>query len=103
MNFSMDEAGLASALFEMGDNEPRIYKIFVRLHSAHQSDVDDVALEYVKRLQQEPGRVTIGRLRRSERLMSLLIKALDRGITTSEEKKAIDFLREGDDSKSSIR
>jgi hypothetical protein len=93
MTFVMDEAGLAAAIFDMGDNEPRIYRIFERLRDAHQSDFDDVALEYVKRLQNEPGQKTITSLRRSKRLIDLLIEGLDLGFTPADEQSAIRFLR----------
>lgn len=47
MTFNMDEEGLAKDLIKMGQNEPRVTKIFKRLDNKHNSDSDDVARIYI--------------------------------------------------------
>ena len=54
MTFNMDEDGLAEALIAMSGNTRRIAAIFARLDKKHNSDADDVAGLYVKRLRKSP-------------------------------------------------
>ncbi len=91
MTFNMDEDGLANCLFAMGTNMPRVGKIFKHLDDHHRSDADDVAVRYVARVKGSPG---LGAALRADRsLVQLLIKVMDEGWTSSEEKAAIAWLR----------
>ncbi len=91
---SMDEEGLARCLFEMGQNFERVRKIFDHLNRHHNSDADDVALEYVRliRAAGDAGPLATA-VRRDPPLRDLLIKVMDEGWTSDDEKKAIAFLR----------
>jgi hypothetical protein len=94
VTFNMDEDGLAEALVNMRANMQRIYPIFQRLDQHHNSDADDVALLYVQKLQKSPNKsVIVAALKQHEPLRKLLIKVMDEGWTTSEEKAAISFLQ----------
>lgn len=93
MTVSMDEQGLADALFAMGTNMQRVYPIFRRLESAHPSDVDDVAVKYVQKLRASPTATPIrGALKSHAQLRTLLVRAMKGGWTSAEEKSAIGFL-----------
>ena len=86
----MDEEGLAQCLVEMGNNEPRILKIFERLDQKHNSDVDDVALLYVQKMN-TPANTPL--LKSMRRLIPLLVRVMEEGWTTAKEKAAIEFLK----------
>lgn len=96
MTFSMDEEGLAQALVDMRRNVPRVIGVFERLHSAHESDVDDVAVEYVRRLRDDKDPTLAGSVLASDPLRKLLIKALDEGFTGPAERVQLEYLREFD-------
>lgn len=93
VTFSMDEAGLARALVNMGHNMPRVLGVFEHLAAYHSSDVDDVALLYVEELQhvsQGPG--ILNAIRGEDRLRRLLVRSMEEGWTSGRERNAIDFL-----------
>ena len=91
MTFNMDEDGLADALAAMGGNTPRVRKIFDHLDANHNSDADDVAVRYVNRVRH---RADVAQaIRRDQPLRDRLIKVLDEGWTSAEEKRAIEWLR----------
>jgi hypothetical protein len=91
MTASMDEAGLAEALANMGTNIPRITAISERLYKAHNSDVDDVAVLHVQKIKNN--RAILNLIRRDNKLKNLLIKSLDEGWTSGSEHKAIALLK----------
>ncbi|MEZ6134538.1 MAG: hypothetical protein R3C53_06485 [Pirellulaceae bacterium] len=91
---SMDEDGLAEALVGMRGNLQRVYPIFQRLESKHNSDSDDVAVLYVEKLQSSPhNQVIVNALKQHKDLKTLLIRVMEKGWTGSDERKAIDFLK----------
>lgn len=94
MTFNMDEKGLAKALADMGPNADRLLPIFERLDSAHKGDSDDVVMHYLQRLR-ATGRESVLRTMAKVKpeLIRVLIKILDDGWTTAEEKAAIEGLR----------
>jgi hypothetical protein len=89
--FNMDEAGLAKALAAMGTNTRRVAAIFEHLNKNHNSDADDVAVLYVADVRKVPSIVTA--LKADKPLVALLIRIMDEGWTSKEEKEAIEFLR----------
>ncbi len=93
MTFSMDEDGLASALVQMGNNEPRVRKIFERLNLKHNSDADDVACAYVQKMRGQPGNAALLKTMKGTPLVPLLIRIMDEGWTSAEEKACIDYLK----------
>lgn len=87
---SMDEEGLAQYLIRMGNNPPRLKRIFERLRDAHWSDSDDVAYEYVRRAPDS----LLRSLKGSDRtLIDLLIQLLESGWTSGSEREQINRLR----------
>ncbi len=94
MTVSMDEAGLARALVEMGRNMVRVRLVFERLERKHPTDVDDVALEYVNQVRGRSDAASIGQAIKAEAsLFSLLKRVMDAGWTSSGEKEAIAYLK----------
>ena len=91
VTFNMDEEGLAKALAAMGTNTRRVLKIFEHLNKNHNSDADDVAVLYVDQVSRSPA--TKAALKAERSLVDLLIRMMDEGWTSAEEKKAIAFLR----------
>ncbi len=91
MTFNMDEDGLADALAAMGPNTPRLLKIFEHLDANHNSDADDVAVRYVARIRNRPD--VAQAIGRNRPLRDRLIKVMDEGYTSPEERRAIDWLR----------
>ncbi len=91
---SLDEDGLAETLVGMGTNLPRVQAVFEKLGQSHNSDADDVAVLYVQKLQVSPQRNTIvGAFKQRPTLRNLLIRIMDEGWTSAEEKAAIAFLK----------
>lgn len=88
----MDENGLTNALIKMGNNPDRLYKIFLRILSAHYSDSDDVANLYVRKMLAKSPNTLSQMAKNSPKLINLLIKCLG-GWKTSEEKKHIKLLK----------
>ncbi len=91
VTLNMDEDGLAKAIAAMGTNTKRIKNIFEHLNKNHNSDADDVAVRYIGHIKQAPA--TQSALKADKPLVSLLIKILDEGWTSSGEKKAMAFLQ----------
>jgi len=92
VTFNMDEHGLAEALAAMGVNTRRVLSIFEHLNNKFEnSDADDVAVRYVDQVRGSPA--TTAAVKKDKVLVALLIRILDEGWTTDEEKKAIAFLR----------
>jgi len=91
MTFNMDEAGLAKCLAAMETNLPRVTKVIEHLDTYHNSDADDVAVLYVQEVKKKPNMRTA--LKSNPTLIKLLIKTLDEGWTSAEEKNAIDWLK----------
>lgn len=91
VTFNMDEAGLAKALAAMGTNARRVSAIFEHLNKNHNSDADDVAVIYVAEVRKSPA--IVAALKADKPLVALLIRVMDEGWTSKEEKEAIEFLR----------
>ena len=91
MTFNMDEAGLAKCLAKMESNLPRVTKVMDHLDKHHNSDADDVAVLYVEEIKKN--QQMRSNLKTNPTLVNLLIKVLDEGWTSSEEKEAINWLR----------
>ena len=88
----MDEKGLAKFCVSIGNNPARLKKIFQRLKSAHWSDSDDVAFEYVKLMRTGHDRTMRDIARCDRGLIRLLVGLLDAGYTSSGEKAEIRYL-----------
>jgi len=95
ITFSMDEEGLADDLISFGNNHPRIQAIFEYLDAHHNSDADDVAFQYVKRMRMQLGEGGAKNMLTSMKsnLVPLLVKLMEEGITTDDEKKCIAYLK----------
>jgi hypothetical protein len=94
MTLSLDEEGLAQCLADMGVNMKRVRPIFEHLEKRHNSDIDDVAVLYVNKVRTAANsNAVIAALKSDRTLVQLLIRAMDEGWTTGDEKKAIDFLK----------
>jgi hypothetical protein len=91
VTFAMDEDGLAKALAAMGTNTRRVLAIFEHLNMKHSSDADDVAVRYVDQVRRSP--TTIAALAVDRSLVTLLVRILEHGWTSAEEKNAIAFLQ----------
>jgi len=91
MTFNMDEDGLAKEIAMMGTNMERVRPIFAHLDEHHPSDADDVAVRYVKLIRHAPA--TGLALKADRPLVKMLIRILDEGWTSAEEKEAIAFLQ----------
>jgi hypothetical protein len=90
VTFSMDEDGLAKCLAAMGTNFTRVRNVFEYLDANHNSDADDVAVKYIALAKKSP---SLGKALSNETdLKQLLVKILDEGWTTPDEKNAIDWL-----------
>jgi hypothetical protein len=94
MTFRMDEKGLAECLLAMGTNMVRVRGVFEHLNKRHNSDADDVAVLYVQKMWAAPNTAMLKATLRSDRkLVDLLIRILEEGWTSEEEKKAIATLK----------
>ncbi|MEQ1827166.1 MAG: hypothetical protein ABL921_14520 [Pirellula sp.] len=91
VTFNMDESGLAKCLASMESNLPRVAKVVEHLDKHHNSDADDVSLLYVQEVKKSPRMRSI--LKSNSTLVKLLIKTMDEGYTSSEEKEAIQWLK----------
>ena len=90
MTFNMDEQGLANSLAAMGANMPRVRGVFEHLARNHKSDVDDVAVLYVKAIRGKPAAQALAADRT---LVKLLIRSMDEGWTSGTEQAAINWLK----------
>lgn len=89
VTISMDEAGLAKALVKLDRNLVRVYSIFDHLRRNHNSDSDDVAVEYIRQIKS----TALGaQVQRDPRLKTLLKEILSTGIVTSSDREALKFL-----------
>ena len=93
MTASMDEAGLANYLVKLGNQPTRLRKIFERLHLRHNSDVDDVAEIYCRKMRTSFSTVLESIARADKEVIRLLIKALEEGVTFSGERTEINHLK----------
>ena len=91
VTFNMDEDGLALALAEMGTNTRRVLGIFEHLDKKHNSDADDVAVRYVANVRNVPS--TVAALKGDKALVARLVKVMNEGWTSADEKTAIAFLK----------
>lgn len=90
ITMNIDERALATELATFGHNEPRLLRVFHRLDSMHNSDVDDVANFYIDAMRKAKRDET---LRLMPTLVRDLIRYLDEGWTTSGEKDRIAYLK----------
>lgn len=87
---NMDERGLARYLIRIGNNPPRLRRIFERLRDAHWSDSDDVAYEYC-RLASD---TLLQQIKAGDAgLIALLISLLESGWTAGSERAQITRLQ----------
>jgi len=87
-----DERGIAQALArEHSSNGAFTQRVFQSINDDYSTDADDVALEYVNIARNNPSVLQL--LVANSSLRELLIRLLDEGWTTSEEQRAMDFLR----------
>ena len=91
VTFDMDEDSLANAIAAMGTNTRRVLSIFQHLNDKHNSDADDVAVRYVDKIKHSAATLTA--LKADRPLVALLVRILEEGWTSAEEKKAIAFLQ----------
>lgn len=90
---SMDEEGLADYLVKMGNNPDRLTKIFERLHKRHNSDVDDIAEIYTRKMRTRHPNVLTAIARTSKEPIKLMIKAMEEGVTFPGERREISYLK----------
>lgn len=90
---SMDELGLANYLVKIGYQPTRLWKIFKRLYDSHNSDVDDVAEIYCRKMREHHPSVLQSIAKAHEQLILLLIKSMEEGWTASGERKEINHLK----------
>jgi hypothetical protein len=87
MTFSMDEAGLAKALADVGTNFQRVKIIFDYLDRKHNNDSDDVARDYITYIKTNG---VLARLKASnDPLKDTLRNILGTGLVTSSDKEAM--------------
>jgi hypothetical protein len=93
LTWSMDESGLARALFnEYGSDAARVEEVFRELDEHRNYESDAVAEAYVNLLMQRGGS-PLEAVRRSQSLKERLLKVLREGWTTAGEQQCIDFLK----------
>ncbi|MEZ4648067.1 MAG: hypothetical protein R3E97_04630 [Candidatus Eisenbacteria bacterium] len=90
--FNMDEEAIAATLFRHATDTERVRKVFERLDDKYNSDADDVAELFVRKVQRAGG-APLAALKRAPLLIDLLIRVMDEGWTTSGEEECIEFLR----------
>ncbi|MFO0907102.1 MAG: hypothetical protein U0794_01835 [Isosphaeraceae bacterium] len=91
LTFHMDEDRLAGMLVSFGTNLNRVRSVFEHLNRYHNSDADDVAVRYVKGAAKVTG--LLDAIRRDRSLAALLVRVMDEGWTTSDERAAMALLR----------
>ena len=90
---STDERGMADAMFrEFGMDVDRAHSVFLALEESYTSDADDVALYYLQHIFVGGGNV-LEALRLNQRFRLTLIRILDDGWTSGEEKRMISQLQ----------
>ena len=75
-----------------GINMDEVYSVFLELDANYSSDADDISGYYVNLVRQRGGSL-LAALRLNKMLRNLLIRLLDEGWTTSEEKRTIAYLK----------
>jgi hypothetical protein len=91
LTLSFDEEGLARHLIELPI--PLVEQVFARLHAMYSSDVDDVAVAYVRDLARRRGSLFVRQLRRTApRLHGMLVRAMAEGWTTAGERECLALL-----------
>jgi hypothetical protein len=93
MTASMDEKGLATYLSKMGNNPRRLKKIFEWLDKHHNSDADDIAMHYSKIMRTKHTSVMKAIAQSDKSLITLLIKCMTEGVTFSDERTEINYLK----------
>ena len=93
MTASMDEAGLAKYLVGIGHNPPRLKAIFKWLDDKHNSDADDVAVLYCKAMRTQHPSTFAAIARDDKSLVELLIRCMEEGWTSADEKTEIRHLK----------
>ncbi len=92
LNFN--EEGLAKDLIkEYKTNTKLVYDVFKLLDEHFNSDADDVAVYYVKKLQKQKYHFLAMAVKQNKQLVGLLIKVMDEGPTFKDEDKCIAFLK----------
>jgi len=97
MNFktvNMNEEGLAKAI--IADHPIQmdvVYDIFYRLDNHYSSDADDVAAIYIRLVKEKRGGAEEKALKRSKKLVTLLVNVLDEGYTTGREESLTRYLQ----------
>jgi hypothetical protein len=89
----MDKDGLASALVQMGNNEPRLTAILLRLDENQMNDAEDVAIVYVNKMMSNPSDAAALKTMRNSPLVLLLIPLISRSRDSAEAKACIDYLK----------
>ncbi|MGH1367520.1 MAG: hypothetical protein ACRBCL_02815 [Maritimibacter sp.] len=92
MTASMDEEGLATYLVGIGNNPPRLKRIFQWLDDKHNSDADDVAVLYSAKMRRSHDTTLKAIAQADKSVIQLLIKCMREGVTFSDEKKEIAHL-----------
>ncbi len=93
--FHVDEDEMARALItELGIDLDAVYEVFRELERSYTSDVDDVALLYVRTVRDENQAAIIAGLKLHTDLRQLLIDGLDSGWTSGEEQQLIGYLKD---------
>lgn len=90
---NMDEEGLADFCVRIGNNPPRLKRIFQRLQSAHWTDSDDVTHYYVTKMRTRHDGLMRQIAAADRSLIQLLIALLDAGWTTGGEYAEMEYLR----------
>ena len=86
---NFDEEGLAKALLK--EDSQTVYQVFVRLDEEYNSDADDIAEMYVKKVKQAGGDLE-RRLGGNKLLVRQLVKVMREGWTSDGEQACIDYL-----------
>ena len=90
--YDTDEAGLAEAVYSRGGDGGMVAAVFHVLRQDYNSDADDVAYEYVTRVQNRGG-APRDLLAKDTGIRDYLIETLGEGWVSSEEAAAINYLR----------
>lgn len=91
--YSMDEEGVAKALFSRGKDVHLITAVFNLLDDKYNSDSDDIAILYLELVKSRAGAV-LEMLKQETALRNLLIQILSTDIVTSEDAQAIRYLKD---------
>jgi len=92
MTASMDEKGLAAYLAKMGNNLRRVKKVFEWLDDKHNSDADDIAMYYTRRMREDHPEVIAALAKADPTVIKLLIKCMTEGVTFADERREITYL-----------